>query len=47
MDNTENDIVVHLKEDGFIAFCKVRQMCEVVRTLRGEVEAVPKLRLRY
>ncbi len=44
----EEKIMIHLREDGFIAMCKVKQMQEVVRTLRGEVQPVtPKLRLRF
>lgn len=46
MEEDEN-IIIELLPDGFVAFCKVRQMKEVVRTFRGEVEAVPRLRLRY
>ena len=43
----DNKIMIELREDGFIAFCKVKQMKEVVQTLRGEEAPAPKLRLRY
>lgn len=43
----DEKIIIELLPDGFVAFCKVRQMKEVVRTFRGEAEAVPRLRLRY
>jgi hypothetical protein len=47
MEEDDREIVIQILPDGFVAFCKVRQMKEVVRTFRGEMEAVPRLRLRY
>lgn len=43
----DEKIIIELLPDGFVAFCKVRQMKEVVKTFRGEAAPVPKLRLRY
>ena len=43
----EEKIIIQFLPDGFVAFCKVKQMKEVVKTFRGEIAPMPKLRLRY
>lgn len=43
----EEKIIIQVLPDGFVAFCKVKQMKEVVDTFRGEAKPIAKLRLRY